>query len=88
MLATRRLETLIMATSAPTRSGRILVGCPPEEEHTFGLLLLAFLLRRQGRQVLYLGANVPEERLETTVATTRPQLVVLAAQQLKTTATL
>jgi len=87
-LAMRRLEALVMATPAPTRPGRILIGCPPEEEHTFGLLLLTFLLRRLGWQVLYLGANVPVARMETTTLATRPQLVILAAQQLHTAASL
>jgi hypothetical protein len=38
--------------------------------------------------VVYLGANVPVERLETTVSATSPQLVILAAQRLHTAATL
>ncbi|MBK8046210.1 MAG: MerR family transcriptional regulator [Anaerolineales bacterium] len=33
-LAVRRIESLLASTPAPTRPGRILVGCPPEEEHT------------------------------------------------------
>ena len=87
-LAIRRLEALIMAAPPPTRSGRILAACPPQEEHIFGLLLLTFLLRRRGWNVVYLGANVPAERLETALAMTKPQLVVMAAQQLHTAATL
>jgi DNA-binding transcriptional MerR regulator len=87
-LAMRRLEALIVAASAPTRPGRILVACPPEENHTFSPLLLTFLLRRQGWDVLYLGANVPLERMRMTMSAARPQLVILAAQQLHTAATL
>jgi DNA-binding transcriptional MerR regulator/methylmalonyl-CoA mutase cobalamin-binding subunit len=87
-LAIRHLELLVMAAAAPTRPGRILAACPPEEEHVFGLLLLTLLLRRRGWEVVYLGANVPVERLETTVAATNPQLVILAAQRLHTAATL
>ena len=87
-LAMRRLEALIVAAPAPTRPGRILVACPPEENHTFSPLLLSFLLRRRGWNVLYLGANVPVERMKTTVSVARPQLVILAAQQLHTAATL
>jgi methanogenic corrinoid protein MtbC1 len=87
-LAIRRLESLIIATPSPTRPGRILAACPPEEEHVFGLLLLTLLLRRRGWEVVYLGANVPVERLETTVSATSPQLVILAAQRLPTAATL
>jgi MerR family transcriptional regulator, light-induced transcriptional regulator len=87
-LAIRRLDTLVAAMPPPTRPGRILVACPPEEEHTFSPLLLTLLLRRNGWDVLYLGANVPIQRLEITLATARPQLVILAAQQLHTAATL
>jgi DNA-binding transcriptional MerR regulator/methylmalonyl-CoA mutase cobalamin-binding subunit len=87
-LAIRHLELLVMAAPSPTRPGRILAACPPEEEHVFGLLLLTLLLRRRGWEVMYLGANVPAERLETTVSATNPQLVILAAQRLETAATL
>ncbi len=87
-LAMRRLDTLVAATPPPTRPGRILVACPPEEEHTFSPLLLTLLLRRNGWDVLYLGADVPVLRLEMTLATARPQLIILAAQQLHTAATL
>lgn len=87
-LAIRRLEALIMGTAAPTRPGRILAACPPGENHVIGLLLLTFLLRRRGWEVTYLGANVPHDRLETTIVAARPQLVLLAAQQLHSAATL
>jgi DNA-binding transcriptional MerR regulator/methylmalonyl-CoA mutase cobalamin-binding subunit len=87
-LAVRRLEALVMAAPAPIRPGRILAACPPEEQHVIGLLLLTFLLRRRGWEVVYLGANVPIEQLETTVAVVQPQLVIMAAQLLHTAATL
>jgi DNA-binding transcriptional MerR regulator len=87
-LIVSRLEALIMAAPPPTRPGSILVACPPEEYHIIGPLLLTFLLRRRGWQVLYLGANVPTVRLETTARAVRPQLAVMAAQQLHTAATL
>lgn len=87
-LAIRRLEALLAATPAPTRPERIIIGCPPDEEHTLGPLLLSLLLRRQGWDVIYLGANVPLIHLETTVAITKPQLIVLSAQRLPTAAAL
>jgi DNA-binding transcriptional MerR regulator/methylmalonyl-CoA mutase cobalamin-binding subunit len=87
-LAMRRVEALVVAAPSPTRPGRILVACPPEEEHSFGLVLLTFLLRREGWEVLYLGANVPVEKIETTMTATQPQLAILAAQQLHTAANL
>lgn len=87
-LAIRRLEALIAATPPPTVPGRIIVMCPPEEEHTFSPLLITFLLRRSGRAALFLGANVPLDRLDHAIQSTRPQLVVLASQQLHTAASL
>ncbi|MBN1218234.1 MAG: MerR family transcriptional regulator [Anaerolineae bacterium] len=87
-LAMRRLETLLATTPPPTRPGRIVTGCPPEEEHIFSPLLLTLLLRRRGWNVLYLGANVPTLRIEATINSTKPHLVIMAAQHLPTAATL
>ena len=87
-LALRHLHALVMSAPPPTRPGRILVASPPEEAHDLGLLLLTFLLRRHGWHVVFLGARVPLAKLESTLATTRPQLVILAAQQLRTAAAL
>ena len=87
-LAMRRLEALVAAAPPPVRAGRILVGAPPDEEHDFVPLLLTLLLRRQGRDVLYLGANVPTESFETVAATAELGLAVVSAQQLYTAANL
>ena len=87
-LAVRRMEALLIGTPAPTRAGRILVGCPPDEEHTFVPLMLSLLLRRRGWDVVYLGANVPLRSMAATVTAVRPNLVVLTAQQLHTAASL
>lgn len=87
-LATRRLEALIAASPLPFRPGRIIVACPPHELHVFSTLIVTLLLRRQGWDVLYLGADVPIEKLNETITATNPSLVVLAAQQLHTAATL
>jgi methanogenic corrinoid protein MtbC1 len=87
-LAVRRLQALIMGAPPPSRRGRIVIACPPREEHVISLLVLTFLLRRRGREVIYLGANVPLERLESLVRAARPQLVILAAQLHDTAASL
>lgn len=50
--------------------------------------MLTLFLRRQGWQVVYLGANVPVSRLQATVTTINPDLVILAAQRLNTAANL
>jgi DNA-binding transcriptional MerR regulator/methylmalonyl-CoA mutase cobalamin-binding subunit len=87
-LVIRRLEALVMGTPRPSRAGRILVACPPQEQHVIGPLLLTYLLRRRGWEVVYLGANVPIEQLEIMAAKADPQLVISAAQQLRTAASL
>ncbi|MFZ5909554.1 MAG: MerR family transcriptional regulator [Chloroflexota bacterium] len=87
-LIARRLDALIAATPLPTRPQTVLIGCPPAEWHTLPLLLMTLLLRRRGMNVFYLGANVPTERFEETLSIVRPNLVVLAAQQLHTAASL
>ncbi|HWQ04796.1 MAG TPA: B12-binding domain-containing protein [Longilinea sp.] len=87
-LALRRLETLISAAPQPVRSKTILVGCPASEWHTFPVVLLTLMLRRRGLNVINLGANIPLEHLDQTAAGIRPDLIVLAAQQLSTVAAL
>lgn len=87
-LAMRRLQAMVAALPQPTRTELILIGCPPEEEHSFGALLLTLLLRRQGWRVTYLGANMPLNKLAETLAAIRPHLVVMSAQHLRAAATL
>lgn len=87
-LAIRRLHALIAAAPEPTRSERILVGGAPQEQHIFGLLLLAFLLRRQGLNVIYLGADLPGQNMNETVTEIEPDLIVTAAYSLPTAANL
>jgi DNA-binding transcriptional MerR regulator/methylmalonyl-CoA mutase cobalamin-binding subunit len=87
-LTMRRLEALVAAAPPPTRPGRVLIGCAPDDTHTFPPLLLTFLLRHRGWDVLYLGARVPVERLETTAAKVKPHLVILTAQTLTAAAML
>ncbi|MCB9419144.1 MAG: MerR family transcriptional regulator [Ardenticatenaceae bacterium] len=87
-LAMRRLHTLLAASPPPTHRERIIVACPPQEDHAFAPLLLALLLRYRGWDVVYLGADVPLERLELTLETIKPHLVLLSAQQLHTASSL
>ena len=87
-LAIRRLDALIAANPPPNRSERILIGCAAGEEHTFSSLTLTLLLRRRGWATIYLGANVPDNRLLRTVERSRPDLVVLMAHTLPTAATM
>jgi DNA-binding transcriptional MerR regulator len=87
-LAMRRLDALLSASPAPSRNQTVIVGCPPNEWHTFTPLLLSLLLRRRGLNVIYLGANVPADQFEETVSTVRANLVILVAQTLVSAAAL
>jgi DNA-binding transcriptional MerR regulator len=87
-LALRRIEALIAALPLPTRPGHILIACPPGEQHTFSPLMVTYLLKRRGWTVFYLGANVPADRLEATLKSTRPNAIVLTAQRMTTAASL
>jgi DNA-binding transcriptional MerR regulator len=87
-LAMRRLDALLSASPAPSRTQTVLVGCPPNEWHTFTSLLLSLLLRRRGLNVIYLGANVPSDRFKETVTAAHVNLVILVAQTLTSAATL
>lgn len=40
---------------------KVLAFCPAGEHHQVGLLLFALFLRKNGMEVIYLGANTPEE---------------------------
>jgi MerR family transcriptional regulator, light-induced transcriptional regulator len=71
-LAMRRLNTLVTAAPPPSRPGKIIVGCPANEHHVFSPLFLTLALRHNGWETLYLGANVPREYLENTIATPGP----------------
>lgn len=87
-LALRQLEALLSALPAPTKNGRIIVACPPNELHTFSPLIISLMLRRQGWDVVYLGANVPLNRMEASVAQIKPLLVLMPAQTLVSAANL
>jgi len=87
-LAVRRLQTLIAASPSPTRAERIVLACPPGEQHTLSLLVVNLFLRRQGWEVIDLGANVPLDRLEPMILNLRPQLLIASAQHLLTAQTL
>jgi DNA-binding transcriptional MerR regulator len=87
-IAVRRLNSLLTAVSPPTRSGRILLACPPGESHDFILLLITYLLRRRSWDVIYLGSNVPLQDLDAAIEFTKPALVLSAAQTLTSAASL
>ena len=87
-IAIRRVNNLMAAVTPPIRTGHILAACPPGEAHDFILLLVTYLLRRAGWDVIFLGGNVPLEDLESTIQITKPVLVLSAVQTLNSAASL
>ena len=87
-LSIQRLEMLIAAAPPPTRPERVIMATAPGDYHVFSPLLLTYLLRRQGWNVIYLGGDVPAEEMESTIDYVQPELVVISAQLLQTAATL
>ena len=87
-LATRRLDALIAAAPVPMHTGTIVLACPPAELHSLPLLCLNVMLRRRGRNVVFLGADVPMEHLEETTRTVNAALVVMSSQRLAAARTL
>ncbi len=87
-LVARRLNALFSIAPKPTQSGRLLAACPPGESHDLALLMLAFILRWNGWEVIYLGADVSLEQLDATLQATSPQLVISVAQTLPSAASL
>jgi DNA-binding transcriptional MerR regulator len=87
-LAIRRLNALLAAAPTPTRRGRILAACPSGEDHIYPLLLTTLFLRLRGWDVVYLGANVPLEKLDSAMQTAKTGMVISTAQQLISAASL
>jgi len=87
-MASRRLESMIASTPAPSHPEALLLACPETELHSLPLQFLALLLRRRGYRVVYLGADVPLSELDGTINSLRPALVVMAAQGLRAAASL
>ncbi|MCJ7622474.1 MAG: cobalamin B12-binding domain-containing protein, partial [Anaerolineaceae bacterium] len=87
-LAVRRINAMIAAAPAPIRTSSVIVGSSAGEPHSFPALLLTLLLRYRGWDVVYLGANVPLQRLNEVVTSVKPDLVVMTAMRLATAGTL
>ncbi|HEX9029852.1 MAG TPA: MerR family transcriptional regulator [Anaerolineales bacterium] len=87
-LVARRLNALFAVAPMPTQPDRLLAACPPGEDHDLALLMLAFILRWRGWEVIYLGADVPLAQLDVTLRATSPHLVLSVAQTLPGAASL
>lgn len=87
-LVARRLNALFAVAPMPTRPDRLLAACPPGEAHDLALLMLAFIMRWRGWEVIYLGADVPMDQLDATLRATSSHLMLSVAQTLPGAASL
>jgi len=72
------LMQLLQAFPVYSQAPKLLVGCGPEEFHEIASLMLAVLLRREGYQVEYLGADLPVEDLIFYAEDVQPEMIILS----------
>ena len=73
------LLSMLTATVTPFRTGTIIAGCMPGEQHEIGLLMIVILLRMRGWTVAYLGSNLHLDRLDEVVNDLKPRLILFSA---------
>ncbi|HLJ66521.1 MAG TPA: MerR family transcriptional regulator [Chloroflexota bacterium] len=73
------LADLFARGPAPSRTERILVGCPPGELHDFGALAFALFLRRAGFPVTFIGASLDAASLTDDLRRILPAALCLSA---------
>lgn len=57
---------------------KVVVACPPGEEHDIAALAVAYRCRVRGCRVYYLGANVPIASLANLCRTVKPDLTLIS----------
>lgn len=73
------LMKMLTAFPVYSQGQKLLVGCPPDEFHELASLMLSVLLRREGFQVEFLGANLPADDLVAYVKDATPAMIILSA---------
>ena len=75
----QNLLGMLSASIPPLHQGRIVAACAPGELHQIGLLMLVVMLRWRGWDVKYLGPDLSLERLEETLNTLHPRVLLFSA---------
>jgi MerR family transcriptional regulator, light-induced transcriptional regulator len=73
------LMNLLQAFPVYSAAPSLLIGCAPEEYHEIAPLMLSVLLRREGYQVEFLGADLPVDDLVAYAGDVSPDMIVLSA---------
>lgn len=77
-----RGRLLGLARGWGTGSGpRLVLACPPGEEHDLGLIMFGIAASRRGRRITYLGQDTPFSTIEATIEAVGPELVVFAVAE-------
>ena len=79
------LSSLLLAFPVYYEAPKILVGCPQDEFHVIAPLMLAVLLRREGYQVEFLGADLPVDDLVAYAEDTTPEMIILSSSNYHST---
>ncbi len=80
--ASRLLEGRLLALARGWNKGpgpRVVLACPPGEQHTLPLLAFGLVLRGHGWRNIYLGADTPPATVRMAAETVDANVVVLAA---------
>jgi DNA-binding transcriptional MerR regulator len=78
-LVRRAVAAEVHATELRTDGPKVLLACPEGERHDLGLMALWLLLRKEGANVVYLGADLPAVDLIEVDAALRPEAICLSA---------
>lgn len=73
------LSSLLLAFPVYHEAPLILVTCPQDEFHVLAPLMLSVLLRREGYQIEFLGADLPVDDLVFYAEDTSPEMVILSS---------
>ncbi len=74
-----QLLSILSSAVKPFRSGTIMAGCMPGEQHQLGLIMLVIQLRMRGWNVVFMGPNLHLDRLDEIVHSLNPRLILLSA---------
>ena len=78
-LLRRAIAAEVQATKLMSDGPLVLLACPEGERHDLGLMALWLLLRKEGANVVYLGADVPTVDLLEVDTALRPDAICLSA---------
>ena len=67
-----------IARTLAAAGAKVVVACPPGEEHDIAALAVAYRCRVRGCRVYYLGANVPIASLANLCRTVKPDLTLIS----------